>query len=154
MTIARTLSLAVAWLWWNAMVLGDGYYMFTAFQAERPTPVPVEMGWMFPTILLAVAVLIVGWTFLVRWLYKGVLIGRRLAPDSIASYILLPLIGGLIWTPCGAVAIYGLIVFFGNGSFVWFFTFMAISCALLIIHMPCFLDPQHRIDRESIFKTP
>ncbi len=48
----------------------------------------------------------------------------------------------MIWAPSGAVAIYGLIVFFSLGSFVWFAAFMAISGTLRIIHMPLFLDPK------------
>lgn len=122
--------------------MADGYYVLSVLQAERSVAGPSEGDRIFPTVLLGVSVVIIGWTFLFRWIYKGLLIGRRRAPDSVASYVLLPLIGALIWTPSGAVAIYGVLIFSSSGSFVWFFTFMGISCALLMIHMPCFLDPR------------
>lgn len=141
--ISRILSLSVAWIGWGAMVAADAYYVLTAMQAERPEDAPSEGDWIFPTILLGVSLLIICWTLLLRWIYKGLSVGRRLSPDSLVSYALLPFVGMLIWAPSGAVAIYGLIVYLSLGSFVWFFTFIAISCALLVIHMPLFLEPRH-----------
>jgi len=140
--IARILSLSVAWLLWTAMLVADGYYVLTAMQAKRPAHEAFTGDWKFPSLLLVVSVAVIGWTFLVRWLYK-MLVKRKISPDSIVSYILLPITGLLIWAPCGAVAVYGLIAFFSTGSLVWFFAFIAISCALLIVHMPYFLDPKH-----------
>lgn len=79
---------------------------------ERP-------GLDFPhDLLLSISVLIVGWTVLLRRIYMRVLVGKRLSPDSFWSYVFLPVFGVLIWAPSGAVAIYGLIVFFSLGSFV------------------------------------
>ena len=141
--IARIISLAFAWLGWSAMVASDAYYVLTALQAKPPERVPSEGDWIFPTMLLGVSVVIVGWTVLLRWIYKRVLVGKRLSPDSVWSYVLLPVFGMFIWAPSGAVAIYGLVVFFSLGSFVWFAVFMAISSALLIVHTPNFLDPKH-----------
>lgn len=140
--IARIFSLTLAWLGWGAMVVSGAYYVLTAAQAKPPERVSSDGDWIFPVMLLGVSVLIVGWTVLLRWIYKRVLVGKRLSPDSVWSYVLLPVFGMLIWAPCGAVAVYGLVVFFSLGSFVWFGAFMAISCALLIIHMPLFLDPK------------
>jgi hypothetical protein len=141
--MARIISLAFAWLGWGTMVVSDAYYVLTAAQAKPPERVSSDGDWIFPTMLLGVSVLVVGWTVLLRWIYKRVLVGRRLSPDSVWSYVLLPVFGMLIWAPSGAVAIYGLVVFFSLGSFVWFGSFMAISCALLIVHAPYFLDPRH-----------
>jgi len=147
--IARILSLSVAWLLWATMLVADGYYVLTAAQAKPQERVSSDGDWIFPVMLLGVSVLIVGWTVLLRWIYKRVLVGRRLSPDSLWSYVLLPVFGMLIWASCGAVAVYGLIAFFSTGSFVWFFAFIAISCALLIVHMPYFLDPKHRSGVEA-----
>jgi hypothetical protein len=141
--IARVLSLSAAWLSWSSMLVADAYYVLTALQAKPPQPALSEGDWIFPMMLLGASVLIVGWTVLLRWTYKRVLVGKRLSPESVWSFLLLPVVGILIWAPSGAVAIYGLIVFFSTASFVWFFTFITISCALLTIHMPCFLDPKH-----------
>ena len=140
--IARIFSLTLAWLGWGAMVVSDAYYVLTAAQAKPPELVSSDGDWIFPAMLLGASVLIVGWTVLLRWIYKRVLVGKRLSPDSVWSYVLLPVFGMLIWAPCGAVAVYGLVAFFSTGSFVWFFAFIAISCALLIVHMPLFLDPR------------
>ena len=142
--MARIISLAIAWLGWGTMVVSDAYYVLTAAQAKPPEHVSSDGDWIFPMMLLGVSVLIVGWTVLLRWIYKRVLVGKRLSPDSVWSYVLLPVFGMLIWAPCGAVAVYGLVAFFSTGSFVWFFAFIAISGALLIVHMPYFLDPKHR----------
>jgi hypothetical protein len=90
---------------------------------------------------------------LLRWIYKRVLVGKRLSPDSVWGYLLLPVFGMLIWAPSGALAIYGLVVFFSTGSFVWFFAFIAISCALLIIHMPLFLDPKRQRSADVAART-
>ena len=140
--IPRILSLSVAWLLWAAMLVADAYYVLTAMQAKGLAHEAFTGDWRFPSLLLVVSGAIIGWTFLVRWLYKT-LVRRKVSPDSIVSYIVLPIAGLLIWAPCGAVAVYGLIAFFSTGSFVWFFAFIAISCALLVVHMPCFLDPKH-----------
>lgn len=151
--IARILSLSVAWLLWATMLVADGYYVLTATQAESLERVSRDGDWIFPMMLLGVSVLIVGWTVLLRWIYKRVLVGKRISPDSLWSYVLLPVFGMLIWAPSGAVAIYGLVVFFSLGSFVWFFAFITISCVLLIVHMPLFLDPRrggHRMQSSDV----
>ena len=151
--ITRILSLSVAWLLWATMLVADGYYVLSAMQAEPPEQVSRGGDWIFPTMLLGVSVLIVGWTVLLRWIYKRVLVGKRLSPDSVWSYVLLPVFGMLIWAPSGAVAIYGLVVFFSLGSFVWFAAFIAISGALLIIHMPLFLDPKRQRSADVAART-
>jgi hypothetical protein len=140
--ISRILSCSVAWLLWAAMLLADAYYVLTAMQTKPPAHEAFTGDWKFPSLLLVMSVAIIGWTFLVRWLYKK-LLSRKVPLDSIASHILLPATGLLIWVPCGAVAIYGLIAFFSTRNLVWFFAFITISCALLIVHMPYFLAPKH-----------
>lgn len=151
--IARIFSLTLAWLGWGAMVVSDAYYVLTAAQAKPPERVSSDGDWIFPAMLLGASVLVVGWTVLLRWIYTRVLVGKRLSPDSVWSYVLLPVFGMLIWAPCGAVAVYGLVAFFSTGSFVWFFAFIAISCALLIIHMPLFLDPRRQRSADVAAKT-
>jgi hypothetical protein len=142
LVVARIVSLSVAWLLWTAMLVADAYYVLTAIQTKPSAHEAFTGDWKFPSLLLVMSVAIIGWTFLVRWFYKK-LLSRKVPPDSIASYILLPITGLLIWVPCGAVAIYGLIAFFSTRSLVWFFAFITISCALLIVHMPYFLAPKH-----------
>ena len=151
--IARIISLAFAWLGWGAMVVSDAYYVLTAAQAKPPERVSSDGDWMFAAMLLGASVLVVGWTVLLRWIYTRVLVGKRLSPDSVWSYVLLPVFGMLIWAPSGAVAVYGLIAFFSTGSFVWFFAFIAISGALLIIHMPLFLDPRRQRSADVATRT-
>lgn len=105
--IARIISLAFAWLGWGAMVVSDAYYVLTAAQAKPPERVSSDGDWIFPAMLLGASVLVVGWTVLLRWIYKRVLVGKRLSPDSVWSYVLLPVFGMLIWAPIGAIATYG-----------------------------------------------
>ena len=140
--ILRLLSLSAAWILWCWLIVADAYYVMAALQTKRPASGPSEGGWIFPMALLGVSLLIVGWSVLLRWIYERLLVGRRLPADSPASYVLLPVVGLLIWAPSGAVAIYGLVVYFSLGSFPWFFTFIGISCALLFVHMPVFLEPR------------
>ena len=141
--MARIISLAFAWLGWSAIVFSGAYYVLTAAHAKTPESVSSDGDWIFPMMLFGVSVLIVGWAVLLRRIYQRVLVSKRLSPDSLWSYVLLPVFGMLIWAPCGAVAVYGLIAFFSTGSFVWFFAFIAVFCALLIVQMPYFLDPKH-----------
>ena len=139
----KLLALILAFILWSTQIAGLAVYSGKVWSCRNDFLLNQKGFDSLSTSLLFIAIVTVFWTFAVRLFYKIFLISKgRILPNSTMAWMLFLASGIFIWIPSGAIAIYGLVVFYTTYNLILFGTFMFISLLLLVIHFPLFLIPK------------
>jgi len=139
-------AIIISWILWTFLFLAWPVDFIVVYLSDSKPPEIQDAqnpGKEMVGLLAFVGFCSLAFSFAVRWFFlRYVISSERLSPDSTVAAVLFVITSMGIWSLTKSVEIYGLILFLMDGSYPVYFGFWIPSIIIMIIHMPCLLDPR------------